>query len=60
MMIIGTSEPRLSQAQPWVVTKAPDPNEVIAITKKTQKLMAPWALSFPRDERQTSTGLCLP
>ena len=41
MMIIGTSEPRLSQAQPWVVTKAPDPNEVIAITKKTQKLMAP-------------------
>jgi len=46
MSSTGTSEPKFSANQPWVVTKAPEAKDVIAITANTQKLMAAWARSF--------------
>ena len=42
----GTSEPRFSNAQPCVVTSAPEANEVNAMVVNTQKLMAACARSF--------------
>ena len=39
----GTSDPRLSRNQPWVVTSAPEANEVTAVVLKTQKSIAPCA-----------------
>ena len=42
----GNSEPKFNNCQPWVVTRAPEANEVSAITAKTQKLIAACARSF--------------
>ena len=43
---MGSSEPQLSNVQPWVVTNAPEANEVSAMVANTQKLMAACARSF--------------
>lgn len=36
----GSNEPMFNQAQPCVVTKAPDANDVNAMVVNTKKLMA--------------------
>ncbi len=36
----GSNEPQFNQAQPCVVTNAPDANEVTAMVANTQKLIA--------------------
>jgi hypothetical protein len=43
---MGSSEPKLSQAQPCVVTSAPEANELTAMVPKTPVSMAPWARFF--------------
>jgi len=38
---IGAPEPTFSNAQPWVVTNAPEVSELTAITANMKKLIAP-------------------
>ena len=37
----GTNDPAFKNEQPFVVTNAPEPNEVIAMVVNTKKLIAP-------------------
>ena len=46
IITVGTSVPIFKNCQPWVVTKAPELNELIAIVPNTQKLIVASALFF--------------
>ena len=56
----GNSEPMFNQCQPWVVTSAPEANEVKAMVANTQKLMAACARSFSSGRQACIDSVVLP
>ena len=60
MRATGSSEPMLSHCQPWVVTSAPEANEVTAMVAKTKKFMAACARSFSSGRHACNASVVLP